>query len=194
MTNLKKKPTNGSVTYTTASDQDLQQILTLQKLNLKSNLTPTEQESEGFVTVDHNINLLRKMNSPYPHVVAKDDKKVIGYCLVMLPTLRSEIPILTPMFDTINQLKYNDVSIDDTRYFIMGQVCIDKRYRGKGVFHDMYKYMHRSMSSDFDYIITEVSAHNQRSLKAHYNQGFNELHNYKDPDGHPWVMIIMEMV
>lgn len=180
-------------TYTVAADQDLNQILRLQESNLKRNLHVDEQSKEGFVTVDHDYGLLQRMNSPYPHVITKVGDDVVGYCLVMLPELRMEIPILIPMFHTLENLSYQNVPLLEARYFIMGQVCIAKEYRGQGIFYGMYDYLKDSMMKDFDYIITEVSGQNLRSLKAHYNQGFKDLHAYKDNNGHPWVMVIWDI-
>lgn len=49
------------------SKADLQGILALQQQNLPSALSPEEQ---GFVTVRHDLPLLRKMNTPHPHRIA----------------------------------------------------------------------------------------------------------------------------
>jgi len=61
------------------SDKDLFEILALQKANLPANISFKEANSEGFVTVNHNFDLLKKMNSPFPHIIATSENKVIGY-------------------------------------------------------------------------------------------------------------------
>jgi hypothetical protein len=69
------------------SDDDLQQILNLQSQNLPKNISAEESKSEGFVTIQHILPLLKRMNEPYPHVVARNDEgSIIGYALTMLPS------------------------------------------------------------------------------------------------------------
>jgi L-amino acid N-acyltransferase YncA len=62
----------------------------------------------------------------------------------------------------------------------MGQICIDKTYRGKGVFKMLYD-KHREMNKDvYDFIVTEISTGNLRSIKAHQKTGFKTIHTYLD--------------
>ena len=42
---------------------DLQQILALQKANLPNNLSEAEIQTQGFVTVSHDFDLLADMNA-----------------------------------------------------------------------------------------------------------------------------------
>lgn len=187
---MKEIPT----TITTAStDQHLHQILALQKINLPKALSEEERKQEGFVTVDHDFDTLKKMNSPYPHVIAFADEAVVAYALVMLRSMEQEVEILQPMFEKINQINYNSIPLQDSKYFVMGQVCVAKEHRSTGVFYKMYDYMKEVMKQDFEYVITEVSDHNTRSLKAHSKQGFKTILRYTAPDGHPWQIILWDL-
>jgi len=184
-----------SIQITTArSEKHLRQILQLQKLNLPKALSEEERIQEGFVTVDHDFAILKKMNSPYPHIIATDDDSVIGYALVMLRSIQDEIEVLKPMFEKINTLSYNNAPLSSSKYFVMGQVCVAKDYRGKGIFYKMYDYMKSIMCIDFDMVITEVSAHNTRSLKAHARQGFVNVLSFEAPDGHPWEILLWDIL
>lgn len=183
-----------SIIITTATtDQHLHQILELQKINLPTALSEEEFKKEGFVTVDHDFDILKRMNSPYPHTIALHDEEVIGYALVMLKELGDEIQILKPMFEKINDLKHNGKSLSDCKYFVVGQACVAKAFRGQGVFYKMYDHLKSVMQSDFDYSITEVSTLNPRSLKAHAKQGFENILSFKAPDGHPWEILLWQL-
>jgi len=57
--------------------EDLPGILQLQKENLRPVLTKTEQQEEGFVTIQHDLPLLKKMNSPFPHTIAIRGDEVV---------------------------------------------------------------------------------------------------------------------
>ncbi|MEQ8811624.1 MAG: GNAT family N-acetyltransferase, partial [Imperialibacter sp.] len=86
-----------SIVFTTpTSDDDLQQILDVQERNQPHNITPEQLAKEGFVTVRHNLDLLRSMNESAPQVIAKDGGKVVGYALVMLQSFQDLIPVLKP--------------------------------------------------------------------------------------------------
>ena len=114
-------------------DSDLQQILVLQAQNTISSLTDNERRSQGFVTVEHDLPLLRRMAKPYGHAVAMNGEQLVGYALVMLPTLRDDIEVLRPMFARLNHLTYQGQKVSSYPFFVMGQVCIAYDYRGKGV-------------------------------------------------------------
>lgn len=167
--------------FTTAqTDQDLHQILALQKENRPRNLTSEEVKAQGFVTVEHDFSLLKKMNSPYPHIIAKADNQVVAYALVMLSALRKDIPVLVLMFEKIDGLMIDGKPMNDFSYFVMGQVCVAKSCRGQGVFGGLYRKMAEEMRSDFDYIITEIATRNSRSMRAHEREGFKILLEFED--------------
>jgi len=167
------------IQYTTAASQaDIQQILELQWINLPQNISTSEAKDQGFVTVHHDSDILTAMNEKFQHVIAKHKGKVIGYTLVMLPEFGKQIPVLAPMFDKINQLTYNDKALKKTPYFVMGQVCVDKNFRGHGVFHGLYQKMKMEMSAHFDCIITEIATRNTRSMRAHEKVGFKTINIY----------------
>ncbi|MBT8189500.1 MAG: GNAT family N-acetyltransferase [Saprospiraceae bacterium] len=172
------------------SDDHLKDILALQQINLPHNISESEKESQGFVTVEHDFQLLKKMNNPWHHIIALDNEKLIGYALVMLAELREDIDILIPMFNEIDQaVKAHGNAF---RYFVMGQVCISKPYRGKGVFKGLYQHMRKCMQDHFDCVITEVDPLNKRSLRAHYKTGFRKLKSYMDSNKRPWELIIWD--
>ena len=181
------------ITYGPAlNDHDLNQILDLQTKNLKGNLSAEEIQSQGFVTVRHHLDLLRRMNARFPHIIAKSDSKVVGYALVMLPEFASEISILANLFNKINELQYFGTPLKDATYFIMGQICIAKAYRGKNIFTGLYQHMKKWMQDDFQYVITEVASENARSLRAHQKVGFETILNYTSEKGEDWEVILWD--
>ncbi len=165
---------------------ELLQILELQKSNLAQNLSGEEKGTEGFVTVVHTLELLTRMNEEFPHVIARDGEKVVGYTLCMHPKFSQEIEVLKPMFSEIEKSDARN-----REYMVMGQVCIDKEYRKKGIFRNLYKTMLQVIQPHFECIITEVDAANVRSLQAHYAIGFRVLKRYHS-DGHDWHLILLE--
>ncbi|MEM6319948.1 MAG: GNAT family N-acetyltransferase [Bacteroidota bacterium] len=175
--------------YTTArTTKDLQDILDLQWRNLPKNISQKEAIEQGFVTVHHDFEILEAMNAVYPHVIAKMVDSVVGYTLVMLPEFGDKIPVLIPLFEKINQLTYRTKLMKSMRYFVMGQVCIDKKYRGQGVFNGLYEKMKTEMSIDFDCIVTEIATRNVRSMRAHEKVGFETVHTYSTQE-EEWAIV-----
>jgi predicted GNAT family N-acyltransferase len=167
---------------------DLRQILTLQKENLPDNLSESQIQSQGFVTVSHDFDLLAEMNSKRPHIIAKFDGKVIGYALVMLESFKDRIPVLYPMFQQIDNIEFEGKLMREINYFAMGQVCIAKPFRGQGIFKNLFEKMKNEMAVDYKMVVTEVATRNQRSMKAHFNVGFKTIKKYTE-DGEDWAII-----
>lgn len=165
--------------YTTSqTKKDLEQILQLQFDNLPKNISSEEAKTQGFLTVHHSFEILSAMNAPYPHIIAKADNTVVGYALVMLQKFKDTIPVLKPMFDKINNLSFQNNPLSATKYFVMGQVCVAKKFRGQNIFNGLYQQMRREMAADFDCIITEIATRNTRSMRAHEKVGFKVIAIY----------------
>tara|TARA_R110002020_G_scaffold82758_9_gene205201 strand:+ start:2339 stop:2884 length:546 start_codon:yes stop_codon:yes gene_type:complete len=162
------------IEYVQASTHiELEQILKLQKDNLPVNLSEKIQKKEGFLTVEHNLEILVKLNADFPHTIAKSNNSVVGYALSMDPKFKNEIPILEPLFEKAKAMSY-----DEKRYIVMGQICIAKPFRNQGIFRGLYKKMKEFTSDRYDHIITEVNARNERSLNAHLAVGFEIIKVY----------------
>ncbi len=155
-------------------------ILKLQKSNIEDALSPEEARKEGFVTVKHQMDDLNKICGPYGHTIAKDGNTVIGYAITMLPDYSEKISVLKPMFDILHGLKWKENNLTNYEYIAMGQICIDKDYRGKGIFSGLYSYMQRSFSNRYSFVITEIATRNIRSLKAHQHIDFQVIHQFSD--------------
>lgn len=162
------------------TDADIYQILELQRRNLKSNFDINNLPTDGFVTVHHTFELLKSMNDAAPHIIAKDEAKVVGYALTMLESFRTKIPVLVPMFEMFETLTYRAKPLTAFRYYVMGQICIDEAYRGIGIFDKMYRKHQEELSKRFDLCVTEVSERNRRSIRAHERVGFETIHTYED--------------
>lgn len=175
------------------SEKDVYQILSIQKENLKSSLSEEQIKSQGFVTVQHTFETLKKMNDAEPSVIAKTNNEVVGYCLVMLESFGNQIPELIPMFDIFKSLSYRNQPLSNFNYFVMGQICIAEKFRGIGLFGDLYQKLKTGFSSKYDFVVTEVATRNTRSLRAHEKVGFQKLHTYFDREtNEQWAVIIWD--
>lgn len=178
---------------TVQSEADVQGILALQQANLRKNVPVDVQLAQGFVTVEHDPAVLMRMNQAAPSIIAKDGEKVVGYALTMLPEFDADVPELLPLFSLINSLSYADKPLSSHAYYVMGQVCIADGYRGQHIFDRMFRHHQEVYSDRFRLLITDISANNTRSLRAHARVGFQELHSFHDSTiGETWVVVLWD--
>ncbi len=158
------------------SEEELAQILALQRANLQVGLDPGEVASQGFVTVEHTPEILGAMHALEPSIVARDGGRVVGYALVMLREVRPLIPILDPLFVRLEATP----ALSGRRWYVMGQVCVARSHRGRGVFDALYQGHRDHLAGRYDQVVTEIATRNGRSIRAHARVGFQTLEIYRD--------------
>lgn len=176
---------------TIADDNDIQQVLALQQANLSTAVSADIAASQGFVTVQHDFDLLKKMNEAIPQVIAKDGDRVVGYALAMLPSFQDLIPMLKPMFLLFENLNFNGKKVAEYEYYVMGQICVAEGYRGAGIFDGLYQQHRILFNSQFDFVATEIAIRNTRSIRAHQRVGFQTIHQFQDETDH-WEIVVWD--
>jgi GNAT superfamily N-acetyltransferase len=171
-----------------ATDQHFEQILDLQRRNHILALPPEVQDREGFVFAQHSVPTLRRMAAELPQAIALDGDAVVGYCLSLAVSLRATLPVLAPMFDHFDQCAYRGRPLSSHKFFVGGQVCVDRAYRGRGLLARLYEQVRRSAPLGYELCITEVSIRNQVSLRAHKRMGFEAFSTYSD-EGEQWIVL-----
>ncbi len=155
-----------------STEEELVGILSLHHKNLLHNLSEEEKQREGYVTAEYNLDLLKKMHSFSPSVIAKDGNEVVGYVLVATKEFYGNHPLLDDMFNCIDKIVYDGQLLGSTTYATCGQLCVDKGYRGQGLVQLMYRFYQEELKKHYQYCITDVARGNPRSLKAHLRTGF----------------------
>lgn len=165
------------------SDRDLEGILALQR----ASRAPTQ---DGFVTVEHTLDILRAMHALAPSVVARDSRgAIVGYAIVMPKEARALLPILDPMFAMIERLPAAAVSArPNARWYVMGQIAVAPAHRGSGVFDALYAEHRARYRERFELVVTEVATRNTRSMRAHQRVGFRTVTTYRDATDE-WALI-----
>lgn len=181
------------ITFTTATTpHHLEGILALQSANLAAYLDQDEVQSQGFVTVVHSYEQLRRMNEVEKHIIALDGDTVVGYLLAMTKAAKADIPVLVPMFETFDETDFKNQKIADCNYLVVGQVCIAKNYRGRGMLDECYAAYRAHYQSKYDFAITEIATSNTRSLNAHKRIGFRHIKTYTAPDQTQWNIVLWD--
>jgi hypothetical protein len=169
-------------------DSDLNGILALQRVNLRTHVSPEQAAAQGFVTVEHTREILLQMHALGASVVARTGDEVVGYALTMTRECRPLLPVLEPMFARFDELSYGARPLSECSFYVMGQICVAESVRGRGVFDAMYQAHREHFRSRYQLLLTEISARNPRSLRAHARVGFSELTRYRD-ETDDWVIV-----
>jgi GNAT superfamily N-acetyltransferase len=159
----------------TQSTDDLIGIKSLQSQNLKANLSEAEKISEGFVTASYTMEALDQMHHLLPSVIAVDHDKIVGYALVLDKRFKGTHHLIDDLIENIDKHYYLDEKLAFVNYAVVGQLCVDKQYRGQGLASKLYLSFKDHYSKFFPYCITDVDQSNKRSLQAHYKTGFQTL-------------------
>jgi len=174
-----------------SSKEELQQIHLLNEKNLRNNISSNEQEQEGFVSWLYPISLLEQVQNLAPSIIVKDGERVAGYALTTPKEAAAFHPDLRDLFINIEKVNFKGKPLIEHNFYFMGQICIDKDYRGKGIVDLLYQKHKEAYSARYDFILTEISARNIRSQKAHEKVGFKTIYTYRDSMDE-WNVVVWE--
>lgn len=177
---------------TSSNTKDLEGIIALQKLNLRTDLSPEEIKEQGFVTVSHSLDDLAKMHQHEPNIIAKDGNQVIAYVLGMTEQSKNDIPRLVEMYESFDHILYKGKSVAEYKYIVVGQVCVDKNFRGQGLFDRSYEAYKHYFQGNYEFAITEIATINLRSMKAHQRIGFKTIYTYTDSTNIEWNVVVWD--
>lgn len=173
------------------SEDELIQIHKLNQANLKVNLTESVQKVQGFVTWLYAPDLLRKMNALAPSIIVKDGNIVAGYALTTTREAIAFHPDLRIMFNNLEKVSFKGLPLNQYNFYCMGQICVAPEFRGKGVVNMLYQAHKKFYGDRYQFILTEISTSNFRSLKAHQNIGFETIYTYRD-EKDEWNVVVWE--
>lgn len=175
------------------TDIQIQQILDLQKLNLKKNLSQEEIETQGFVTAEHTFDQLKHINDFENAIIAVENDKVVGYAIAMIKEAGAGMPIFEGLFETVDSLFYKEKPVPSYPYIFVGQLCVAKEYRGIGLVSKLYDFFKEELKDRYDFSITDINENNPRSLKAHSKSGYEPIHTFYDKyTSSNWIIVLQD--
>jgi hypothetical protein len=146
--------------------EDIQGVLALQELYLVSNLTEEEKKS-GFVTTPFSAEQLTYVINNEGLFIAKDNQKIIAYIFAESWDFFQQYPIFDYMISLFPKLSFLDFEINSITSFQYGPICIDKKYRGKGLIKSLFEFMRIHIVKKYPLSLTFINKINIPSLKAH---------------------------
>lgn len=156
---------------------DFEQIVTLQNKNLVDALTPSEK-SDGYLSGSFSIEQLKSMDDDICVFICKDKNRVCAYICVSSVEYNKDIPLVASMLDCFPDISYRGKALSTYNIAISGPVCIDKDYRGQGVFFKLYEKLSEFLMKErpeLDLYAVLISTQNLRSINAHKKVGMEQV-------------------
>ena len=172
-------------------DSELEGILQLQRQNLRQYLTEAEAADQGFLTAEYSLEYLHQMHLLHPSIIAVDGGHLAGYALVIERSVGSGHPLLADLIAEVDRLQYRGRPLRSSAYVVVGQLCVDRNYRGMGMVPQLYQRFRESLQGQYEYAVTDISRANRRSLKAHFNVGFQVIHTFLY-EGSEWDIVLWD--
>lgn len=146
---------------------DIDGILVLQEKYLYRNLNEVEREC-GFVTTPFTTPQLEEIIEQRGIFIAESESdEIIAYAFAGSWKYFEKWEIFNFMVSRLPQLSFNGSEITTENSFQYGPVCIDKKYRGKGLLNQIFEEMRIEFYKKYPLSITFINKVNVISEKAH---------------------------
>lgn len=156
-----------------ATNREIQEIRDLQEVNLKENVTAVNRLSDGFLGAKYELYFLKAMNDLTQAIIAKQKRVLVGYALATDRSLLAQHPLLNDLGTQINKIPFGVKFISDFDYLVVGQLCVEKEVRGRGLAQDIYAQFKATYENQYHFADTVVDRENLASLKTHLKVGFS---------------------
>ena len=170
------------------TDQEIQQIADLSNANRSDNITAEEKTTEGFVSWVYTPEILHTINAIAPSVIVMDEDILAGYAITLTGECIDAYPSAAPTYTHAAPLHFKGRALGEQRFYLMGQICVAKAWRGQGIVGALYNGHRQYYGPQFDALVTEISMANPRSLKAHQKVGFETIDRHFE-NGHDWAVV-----
>lgn len=150
-----------------AALSDLEGILALLRANHVSNLTE-EEKAFGFVTTNITKEQLAELIEKEKGVtIASDKGRVVAFAFAAPWEYWKVWPLFQHMIDILPQYELNGTKFSTENTYQYGPVCVDRAYRGTGLFKEVFDYSLACFEERYPIMVTFVNSVNPLSLAAH---------------------------
>lgn len=150
-----------------AKIEDIEGILALQARYLYSNLSESERK-KGFVTTPFTIDQLEEIIGLDGIFIAENETNtIIAYAFAGSWRYFEQWEIFNFMVSRFPKLSFNGNKITTDNTFQYGPVCIDEKYRGKGLLNQIFEEMRLEFCKKYPISITFINKINEISTNAH---------------------------
>ncbi|MGH8631559.1 MAG: GNAT family N-acetyltransferase [Burkholderiales bacterium] len=152
--------------YRRAGENDWSEVFTLQEANLAWNLS-AEDRAGGFLSARFSGEQFQAMNTGGAVVVARDSETLAGYAYASTQAFNAGVPIIAAIMEAFARLSLLGRPLQSPATVIYGPVCVERAYRGKGVFHGLIATLKQELRGRYETAAAFIAKSNARSLAAH---------------------------
>jgi hypothetical protein len=145
---------------------DIEGVIALQSKYLINNI-PESERAGGFVTTPFTVKQIADVIDLEGMFVVENESKIIGYTFAADWEYFSQWPIFPYMVSRFPLLSFDNQGLTVENTFQYGPICIEKTYRGSGLFQQLFEFMRLTMRNRYPIGITFINKMNQRSFIAH---------------------------
>lgn len=178
--------------YVLATLNDLPAIRALMAKYHRDTIAP-EDMADGFVTTALNDEQFADLIVREKGVMlAKDGDTIAAFALAASWDYWQQVPIMQRMIDLLPQMPAVDgVTLTWENTYQYGPVCVDKPYRGTGVFEGIFHASLHEYAEKYPVMVTFVNQINPRSHAAHTRKvGMREIATFDFNGNHYWMLAI----
>lgn len=141
--------------------------LALLKANHVSSLSEAEKK-DGFVTTNMTLEQMTALITEENGVtVALDGDRVVAFALAAPWKFWSQWPFFRNMIRILGDYSFEGVTLTEANSYQYGPICIDRDYRGQGLFERVFAASLRTMEDRYPIMVTFVNQANPRSYAVH---------------------------
>jgi GNAT superfamily N-acetyltransferase len=131
-----------------------------------------EDKKDGFVTTQLTEEQLETLITHEKGItVAVDQGQVVAFAMAAPWSFWKAWPMFLVMLDKLEEAYLYDTRLTEENTYQYGPICVDKAYRGKGVFEKVFYASLASMAARFPVMTTFINKINHRSYAAHVRKG-----------------------
>jgi ribosomal protein S18 acetylase RimI-like enzyme len=150
--------------YRRCLPSDLPALLALQNTNLRPG---PDAPAQGYLSARLSAEQFLAIARDLALMVAIEDGALAGYLCAARNELSARIPVVAAMLQQLPALAFLGRQLSSQRTFVYGPVCVDPRWRGRGVLRGLYDAFRREIAGDYDAGVLFVAKDNRHSLHAH---------------------------
>lgn len=176
-----------------ANNDDIDGVLALQERYLYRNLSESERQ-KGFVTTPFTVSQLEAIIELNGLFIAENESdNVIAYAFAGSWKYFEQWEIFNFMVSRFPQLSFNGNKITTENSFQYGPVCIDEKYRGKGLLNQIFEEMRLEFCKKYPISITFINKINAISTAAHNKKLGWEIIDEFQLNNNTYIVLVLDM-
>lgn len=134
--------------------------------NFIANLS-VEERRDGFLSAVFTIEQVAAMAGDLGVTIALDQGEVVGFVCAFRNDFDHGSPVVAKMIESYDRAMFEGKLLAQYETYAYGPVCIDRRYRRKGLLRGLYEAQKSDLAGQFEVGVALIARDNLHSMDAH---------------------------